>query len=118
MPKPFDLKLALEGKPVITRDGKEVTQLILFNDTDANYPLLAVIDNKIKSFTKDGLSNLSYSTCNDLFMAPDKVTKWVNIYKNCANKLICNNDLYDSEYISIQKRSANCIATVPITFEI
>ena len=37
--KPFDLEKALNGAPVITRDGREVTQLHLFDVAEKISPL-------------------------------------------------------------------------------
>lgn len=65
--KPFDLEKALDGGQVVTRGGKEVTQITLF-ECDSRYPLCAVLDGYIYSFTKDGLNSTHERSVNDLFM--------------------------------------------------
>jgi hypothetical protein len=82
--KPFDLEKALAGEPVVTRDGQAVTQLTKF-DCDSEYPLCAVIDGVLITYTING----SYYTINgsykegeqhdlDLFMAEPE--RWANVY--------------------------------------
>lgn len=68
--KDFDLKLALEGEPVITRDGREVKDLHLFSSVQTHYPVVGIIEGRIFSFSKEGkyLTNRSESD-KDLFMA-------------------------------------------------
>lgn len=81
--KPFNLKEALEGKPVVTRTGDAVTQLYLFN-CDDDLPLMGVLNNELHSFTKDGKWSVydADSRNADLFMAEEKKTIWINIWKN------------------------------------
>ena len=67
--KPFNLEAALRGEKVITRDGREVTQLKLF-ECDSDYPLAGVVigSNCVRVWTKEG-SNLPRTTSSaDLFM--------------------------------------------------
>jgi hypothetical protein len=86
--KPFNLKEALDGKPVVTRTGDAVTQLYLF-DCDDDLPLMGVLHNELHSFTKDG----KWSTYDndkrdtDLFMAPEKKSIWVNFWKTENNTI-------------------------------
>lgn len=81
--KPFNLKEALEGKPVITRTGEPVTQLFLF-DCEDNLPLMGVLNNELHSFTKEG--KWSFYKHNvydaDLFMASEEKQVFINIYKD------------------------------------
>jgi len=77
--KPFNLEEALAGKPVQTRDGGEVTQLTLFK-TNAIYPLLAVVDGIIKTYTDAGTLTVKTPSDYDLFMKAEMVEAWVNVY--------------------------------------
>jgi hypothetical protein len=88
--KPFNLKEALEGKPVVTRTGDAVTQLYLF-DCDDDLPLMGVLHNEIHSFTKEGKwsTNSHHERDTDLFMA--EKTIWINIWEN-KNGLIFTTD--------------------------
>jgi hypothetical protein len=81
--KPFNLQDALAGKPVVTRQGKKVTQLHLFN-TNTEQPLLGIIegDKDIYTWNKDGIYFSHKDTSAfDLFMAPEKKSIWVNLYE-------------------------------------
>lgn len=79
--KEFDLNAALEGQPVITRDGRKVTELHHFKSYDGDYPVYAVINNAVLSYTKEGKYNKSCGHPLDLCMAPKVIEKWMNIYE-------------------------------------
>lgn len=64
---PFDLQKALEGDPVVTRAGRKVKQITLFNVLNP-YRVVGVVDGLIMSFQTDGQS--SDSKHYDLFMEP------------------------------------------------
>jgi len=78
----FDLERALAGDPVVTRDGREVTQLTLFKANRAIYPLVGVVNGQLESFRENGKS---WSESPDLFMKPKVVENWFNVYQddNC-----------------------------------
>ena len=42
--KPFNLEAALRGEKVVTRDGREVTQLVKFKGTHKSQELFGVVD--------------------------------------------------------------------------
>lgn len=86
--KPFNLKEALEGKPVITRTGKPVNQLFLF-DCEDDLPLMGVLNNELHSFTKEGKWSSYEHHVNDadLFMASEEKQIFINIYKSPAGSL-------------------------------
>lgn len=46
MKKPFDLQAALNGAEVVTRDGRMVTQLTLFDVSDDENPLRGLVHEK------------------------------------------------------------------------
>jgi len=77
----FNLEKALNGAKVITRGGRDATQVTYFNDT-INYktPLACVVDGDIRFFTKDGCY-ISSDDCSeiDLFMAPEMMSGFVNV---------------------------------------
>lgn len=66
---PFDLEKALAGDPVVTRDGREVTQVTLF-ECESDYPLCAVIDGEVCALTKKGRASLNFDCSMDVFMKP------------------------------------------------
>jgi hypothetical protein len=68
--KPFNLKKALAGEPVVTRNGLRVSEIHLFETYRNNHPVVAVVENELTRFNLDGkywLRDTSDST-NDLFM--------------------------------------------------
>jgi len=82
--KPFDLEKALNGAPVVTRDGREVTHLYLFPVEGLKYPLYGVIWNErgeksIESFTRNGLEYAEYEQNDaDLFMKTEKKIGYIH----------------------------------------
>ena len=76
-PRKFDLEKALAGAKVVTRDGREVTQLHLF-ETNGKHPLMGVVDDSLCGFTKKGVFDRDTTQSTyDLFMAPVERSEWV-----------------------------------------
>lgn len=77
--KNFDLEAARAGKPLITGDGTPAK--FIAHVPESEYPVVVVIDNVIYTLKDDGvwLDRTLLSRC--LFMAPEKKTVWVNVYK-------------------------------------
>jgi len=85
--KPFNLERALAGDPVVTRDGRTVTEIYHFKTCTDTRPVTAVIDGFRLEFSIGGLfkPNVDHDAAlfvhyADLFMAPKKRTVWVNFY--------------------------------------
>lgn len=80
--KPFDLERALAGDPVVTREGRPVTQLVKFKDANCDiYAVYGVVDDSVESWCVDGRYCANSDECEyDIFMAPKKRTVWVNLY--------------------------------------
>jgi hypothetical protein len=87
--KPFNLEKALAGEPVVTRDGKPVTNLTLF-PIKYEFPLYGVVEGDIRTYTKCGhrIADATSQTDGDLFMAPVKREGWVNILRNQSHGLV------------------------------
>lgn len=83
--KPFDLEKALAGEPVVTRDGREVTQVTKFDLIDDVYMIHAVIYGDLESFTLNGEYSKGKESELDLFMAPKKLSGFINVYADSAN---------------------------------
>lgn len=73
--KTFNLEKALAGEKVITRDNREVDQLVSFDVQGSDFTVYAVLDDGVDSWTKSGgfCSNGSDTHPNDLFMAVELV---------------------------------------------
>lgn len=119
----FNLEAAKNGAKVITKEGYNVK--IICWDAKGNYPLIGLIDVKcqeevISRFTIDGIS--SFGKYFDLYMSPQKITKWANVYKNKntfdGGYKVGNVCLYDSEEEALNEASVkNYIKTVEISWE-
>ena len=93
--KAFDLEKALAGEPVVTRDGRAVTQLHCFDvANDYLYPLYGVINGAIVQFRIHGKSEVAENPY-DLFMAEPE--RWVNVYFNNQIGNACCGIIYPSE---------------------
>ena len=66
--KPFDLELALQGHPVVTREGRKVENLILSKHIGNTYPLSGIVWGSTLTWTKNGSHQFSLSSANDLFL--------------------------------------------------
>ena len=76
----FNLERALAGEKVITRDGREASQFKTFHSTNGA-KVACVIDGFIVVFLgNDGVAK--HDNNLDLFMAPKKLSGFVNVYRN------------------------------------
>lgn len=80
--KPFDLDAAKRGDPLVTRDGRAALEFRYFATVDGSYKCRAVIEGACESFTLDGVFYVERESREDLFMAPRKVTRFLNLYVN------------------------------------
>ena len=80
--RPFDLEKALAGEPVVTRDGKKVTEIFLLKTVTARQNnLLAVVDGDWYIFFRNGALEPGLSCNGDLFMAPVKMQERVRVFR-------------------------------------
>jgi hypothetical protein len=79
--RPFDLKAALAGAPVVTKQGDPVIELHYFDKAVGVRKLYGVISTHVTicGWTDDGTSD--WSSEFNLFMAPAKHEGWINIYR-------------------------------------
>jgi hypothetical protein len=116
--KPFDLQKALAGEPVVTRDGREVTQLTKFDAPNCLFPIAAVVAGELETFSIGGKFRIGGETKHDLFMATKTVKKegWVNVYKNQSNDIECGHVFKNPEEAAKYSNSFR-IATTKIEWE-
>jgi hypothetical protein len=88
--KPFNLKEALAGAPVVSRRGVEVTQLHLF-EIDHLYPLYAIIEGEVIQCTIKGEFRQFYETGWDLFMKEEEKAQWVNVWETKNGYILTTN---------------------------
>jgi hypothetical protein len=83
--KPFNLKEALAGKPVVTREGKKVLKIVDFSEyKNDKHPLVTVIENVPgkPTFTHTGNYLVAdIADHRDLFMASTRKTGYINVYE-------------------------------------
>jgi len=92
--KEFNLEEALAGKPVITRNGKEVTKLTKFDVKEGDC-LFGVMDGDVNSWEIDGKVSSGVMSGFDLFMKSEKKSIWVNVYNN--GKVVWLGRSYDTK---------------------
>ena len=80
--KPFNLERALAGDKVVTRDGREITEIYYFKTLPDAFPVVSVIDGSLFRFNKEGRSLYRANDKDFLLMAPrtKKFEAWVNVY--------------------------------------
>jgi hypothetical protein len=77
----FNLEKALAGEKVVTRDGREVTQLVMFKaDSKCVLYGLDVDNDTIESWFTSGTYHDGLISGADLLMAPKKLSGFVNVY--------------------------------------
>lgn len=79
--KPFNLKEAIEGKPLVNRQGKPVKFIAYVPEAVDCYRLIVLdCNNQIVCYYDDGSYIGTKEHFMDVFMAPTKRTVWVNLY--------------------------------------
>ena len=114
--KKFNLKEALAGAKVVTRDGDEVTDLHKFNVED-KHPVVGVLLGQIQSWTTDGEywgSDVKHN--RDLFMHVEPQRIWVNVHRFPDERLFVGNG-YSTREEALAARDTyfNYVKTIEIT---
>jgi hypothetical protein len=118
--KPFDLKAALRGEKVVTRDGREVTTVLQPDGLAEPYSVAAVINGELYSYKADGSYGVNnVCTTHDLLMATKTVTMFSNIYRDPTGVFTgsLHETAADAEAIAIVKPSKTRIAIATVTWE-
>jgi hypothetical protein len=115
--KPFDLEAALNGAAVVTRDGEKVTEVVILKNKYHGKNVFALINSTLYWFNQDGRIYEAVECSNDLFMKPQQVTKWVNIYSTKSGYLTCGGGLFDTKEEALEGLGGS-IDTIQITFEL
>ena len=123
--KPFNLEeyLANPSKKVVTWDGRKVKR-ILCTDAEGSYPIVALVENSIGSravdnafqYTVDGRYILGETDSKDLFFAPEKHERWINLYKD-DDIVYASMDTFNTKKEAEAASCSTCIATVKIEWE-
>lgn len=103
--KPFDLEKAIEGDPVITRNGDPVTQITRFDIITSVFKLYGVVNGCVECWASDGRYGIDLGSF-DLFMAPVNRQEWRAVYKTSTEVpgYKISNFSYESEQDVINSR--------------
>ena len=122
--KQFNLEEYLKNpsRKIVTRDGRNVR--ILCTDAKGDYPIVTLIETLdgsiefVNKFRKDGhfLDNDGNNSNLDLFFAPEKHERWVNLYKEDDN-IYASMDTYKTKEVAEALSCSSCIATVKVEWE-
>jgi hypothetical protein len=114
----FDLEKVIHGARVITRDGREVTQLTKFETYD-KFCLYGVVDDEVECWTIDGQYTDNSSCSMDLFLVGKVRRAWVNVYKNDNQNFVLSNTYKTKESaINCRLMHYQYIKTIEITDEV
>lgn len=117
--KQFNLDEYLKNptRKVITRDGRPVK--IHCTNYTKNHLIIAEIEgtNLSELFNKDGKWLYLADSEKDLFFAPEKHERWVNLYKSGLGDYALGRDIYISKERAEAVASNNCVSTVKIEWE-
>jgi hypothetical protein len=76
----FNLKKALAGEPVFTRDGRQVTEFHYFESATSEWVLFAVVKGEVTAYTKNGKYSNTHKSPKDLMMKAPIIETWINVY--------------------------------------
>lgn len=121
--KPFNLEAAKAGEPIVLKKDGSNRHYIGYNKYEKSDFKVVISDDygNISAYNDLGQSFMSDNENYCLFMKPQEVVKWVNVYTNFCNELnpSC---FFDSEEQALQNtgKSAHStyIGTYPITITI
>lgn len=108
--KLFNLEEALTGKPVVTRHGKKVKEIITFKDNSVNehQPLCVLIDDTVYFYKKEGyyvLPNVEHDF--DLFMYEEPAP--LDLFNYNPNEQHAYKYFTDAQLTAIQRALMNDI---------
>lgn len=120
--KPFNLEEALAGARVVTRDGREVSQLRKF-DAEEEYCLIGVVSGKICSWAISGIFwERNKTSETDLFIAVEPQIIYANVFEGKNGLFVAPQYFKDRKTAVINKNNfeasnSKYIKTIEITDE-
>lgn len=116
----LDEYLANPSRKVVTREGKNV-RIVCTDKKGNDYPVVALIEwEKVEEacdYTKDGYLNDGHTTDYDLFFAPEKHERWINLYKIGSEGYFLGANIYIDKEHAETVAGRNCVATIKIEWE-
>lgn len=114
--KPFNLSAFQKGAVAVTRDGRKVQYVGMMPESRKfNWPVVAVFDgeDELKRWTDKGWFAVGSGHDDDLFMMPEKVEGWMNVYSNVSGACAY---IYRSRQEANLKAGSKRIACIPISY--
>lgn len=92
---PFDFQKALDGHPIVTRDGRSARLLSDKLDPQLKWPVLCAIEgvDMAQATKPNGLFDDVFPNDNDLFLMPKSRKVWIVQYKNGGMNAVDDHDL-------------------------
>lgn len=117
--RPFNLEEAIQGKPLVTRDGRKILDFHYFKDVKELYPIIAVVDGEssIRSYTEIGRCFRSETESKtDLLMYEEPKTYYANVYRYSDEMILTSNGILSKEAMIKQgENRKNYVKTIEIT---
>jgi hypothetical protein len=119
--KPFNLEQAKQGKPVVTRDGKDVR--ILTFDKKGKHCIVSLVDvggyEDVHVSSASGEASPNFDSEYDLFMKSEKKEGWVNIYRGTIEDAHTAGAIYKTENNAFEngKDSVMYVTTIKVEWE-
>lgn len=120
--KQFNLEEYLKNpsKKVVTRDGRSV-RIICTDFDNLNFPVIGEVKGSEWpcSFTKEGMHNRYEESDADLFFAPEKHERWINLYKwdNSTRYYVSKPFDSEEEAMEFSRKDDNYLKTLKIEWE-
>lgn len=115
--KQFDLQAALNGAPVVTRNGEKVSQLFHATALGMEENLLVIINGRGYFYYESGRYSNHGESPLDLIMAPTKRVFYQNIYRSFTGAYCGSGALFMSEAEAHAYDRDGRVAAVKIEFE-
>lgn len=120
--KQFNLKEYLENpsRKIVTRDGRNAR--IICTDKKGVCPIVALIEKsdvvveETIIYKENGEVFGTTTTKYDLFFAPEKNERWINLYKD-SNGVYASMDTFKTKEEAEALSCSSCIATVKVEWE-
>lgn len=117
----LDEYLKNPSRKVVTRDGRSV-RIICTDAKYYDYPIIALISLKdgtevICPYMKNGVRFHVRQEGDDLFFAPEKHERWINLYKIGSEGYSLGANIYIDKERAETVAGRNCVATIKIEWE-
>lgn len=116
--KPFDLEKAKAGEPIITREGESATFVAYIPECASGHRLIVYIHGRetTTDYFDSGKFLNGGENLLDLFMAPKKIKRWVNVFSE-ERYVAYTTAEQAAVYDTCAMDSAKRIACIEVEFE-